>query len=225
MESSIKYVPQDDNMTEVVAELSGPGAWRKRPARVARSAAHFGPRGPVPPEGTPYEGGTFRLKLVLGSQYPTVPPRGAWFAPPRPCALTRIPAPGFFLTKIFHPNVSEAGDICVNALKRDWKPDLTLGHILKVIWCLLIVPFPESALNDEAGKLFMESYDEYADHARLMTQIHATAQATDGAAADAAEAGDAAAASGTAAPAAAAEAGAKAGRKGKKGKKKTLKRL
>jgi ubiquitin-conjugating enzyme E2 S len=47
---------------------------------------------------------------------------------------------------------------------------------LQVIRCLLIVPFPESALNEEAGKLFMESYEEYADHARMMTQVHAQRQ-------------------------------------------------
>jgi len=28
---------------------------------------------------------------------------------------------------------------------------------------LLIVPFPESALNEEAGRLFMESYDDYSN--------------------------------------------------------------
>ncbi|KAJ1966974.1 hypothetical protein H4R35_006850, partial [Dimargaris xerosporica] len=39
--------------------------------------------------------------------------------------------------------------------------------------CLLIVPNPESALNEEAGKLLLERYDDYAKHARLMTSIHA----------------------------------------------------
>lgn len=39
--------------------------------------------------------------------------------------------------------------------------------------CLLIVPFPESSLNDEAGKLFMENYEDYAKRARLMTSVHA----------------------------------------------------
>ena len=67
------------------------------------------------PEGTPYEGGTFRLKLVLGGDFPSAPPRG------------------FFLTKIFHPNVSANGDICVNTLKKDWSPDLKLAHVLSVI--------------------------------------------------------------------------------------------
>ena len=47
-----------------------------------------------------------------------------------------------------------------------------MSHVLGVIRCLLIVPFPESSLNDEAGKLFMESYDEYARRARLMTNVH-----------------------------------------------------
>jgi ubiquitin-conjugating enzyme E2 S len=36
----------------------------------------------------------------------------------------------------------------------------------------LIVPFPESSLNDEAGKLFMESYDEYSKRAHLMADVH-----------------------------------------------------
>ena len=39
---------------------------------------------------------------------------------------------GYFLTKVFHPNVSESGEICVNTLKRDWKPDLGIKHILLV---------------------------------------------------------------------------------------------
>ncbi len=40
--------------------------------------------------------------------------------------------------------------------------------------CLLIVPFPESALNEEAGKLFMDSYQEYFKHAKLLTELYAT---------------------------------------------------
>jgi len=42
-----------------------------------------------------------------------------------------------------------------------------------VVRCLLIEPNPESALNEEAGRLFMEDYESYARRARLMTNIHA----------------------------------------------------
>jgi len=64
------------------------------------------------------------------------------------------------------------GAICVNTLKKDWTSETTLTHVLAVIRCLLIVPFPESSLNDEAGKLFMESYNEYSKRARLMADVH-----------------------------------------------------
>jgi ubiquitin-conjugating enzyme E2 S len=35
------------------------------------------------------------------------------------------------------------------------------------------VPFPESSLNEEAGKLFMEDYESYFKHAKLITELHA----------------------------------------------------
>lgn len=40
--------------------------------------------------------------------------------------------------------------------------------------CLLIEPFAESALNEEAGRLLLEDYADFAKQARCMTQIHAT---------------------------------------------------
>ncbi|KAB1223206.1 Ubiquitin-conjugating enzyme E2 22 [Morella rubra] len=113
-----------------------------------------------PPEGikvagTPYENGVFRMKLLLSRDFPHSPPKG------------------YFLTKIFHPNIATNGEICVNTLKKDWNPSLGLRHVLIVVRCLLIEPFPESALNEQAGKMLLENYEEYARHARLYTGIHA----------------------------------------------------
>lgn len=129
-EEGIKLIVSEDNIADVQAEYEGPA-------------------------GTPYEDGAFRMKMILGPDFPNTPPKG------------------YFLTKIFHPNVSKTGEICVNVLKRDWKSDLGLRHVLVIIRCLLIEPFPESALNEEAGKLLLENYEEYAKHAKLMTSIHA----------------------------------------------------
>lgn len=104
----------------------------------------------VTAEKTPYEGGVFRCQLRITSEFPMKPPKGK-------AALHS--SSGFFLTKIFHPNVSSSGEICVNTLKKDWNPaKWSLRHIFEVIKCLLIVPFPESSLNEEAGKLFMEDF-------------------------------------------------------------------
>uniref|UniRef100_G1PKP4 UBC core domain-containing protein n=2 Tax=Myotis lucifugus TaxID=59463 RepID=G1PKP4_MYOLU len=105
-------------------------------------------------EGTPYAGGLFRMKLLLGKDFPASPPKG------------------YFLTKIFHPNVGANGEICVNVLKRDWTAELGIRHVLLTIKCLLIHPNPESALNEEAGRLLLENYEEYAARARLLTEIH-----------------------------------------------------
>lgn len=107
------------------------------------------------PAGTPYENGAFRMKLLLSHDFPHSPPKG------------------YFLTKIFHPNIATNGEICVNTLKKDWNPSLGLRHVLIVVRCLLIEPFPESALNEQAGKMLLENYEEYARHARLYTGIHA----------------------------------------------------
>lgn len=127
---------QEDNVSNIVADIDGP-------------------------VDTPFQGGVFRCKLTLSSQFPAVPPKGT------------------FLTKIFHPNVSKTGEICVNTLKKDWDSSLGIKHVLMVIRCLLIHPNPESALNEEAGKLLLEQYEDYAKRAELMTKIHATAKRTD----------------------------------------------
>ena len=38
------------------------------------------------------------------------------------------------MTKIFHPNVSEKGEICVNTLKKDWNPtNWSIFNILEVV--------------------------------------------------------------------------------------------
>lgn len=126
----VKLKVDDENLTDIQAEIYGP-------------------------EDTPYEGGVFRIKLVLSDTFPAQPPKG------------------FFLTPIFHPNVGPSGEICVNTLKRDWSADHKLKHILIVIRCLLIHPNPDSALNEEAGHLLRTDYQAFSNKAKLLTNIHA----------------------------------------------------
>lgn len=56
--------------------------------------------------------------------------------------------------------------------ERLWGGALTLALSPQTIKCLLIHPNPESALNEEAGRLLLENYEEYAARARLLTEIH-----------------------------------------------------
>ena len=66
--------------------------------------------------GTPYAGGVFRVKLTFGADFPQAPPKG------------------IMLTKIFHLNVSAAGEICVYTLKTDWNADVGIKHVLCVCY-------------------------------------------------------------------------------------------
>ncbi|KAI9759025.1 MAG: hypothetical protein M4579_002614 [Chaenotheca gracillima] len=108
------------------------------------------------PQDTPYGKGVWRLHLKMPEDYPRSPPKAS------------------FRTRIWHPNVEEnTGAVCVDTLKRDWKPELTIRDVLITISCLLIHPNPDSALNSSAGQLLQEDYESFARHARLMTSIHA----------------------------------------------------
>jgi ubiquitin-conjugating enzyme E2 S len=97
------------------------------------------------PVDTPYHTGRFRIALRLQGDFPAAPPKGLQishllhlfiyiFVLLLFCtiSLTLFIALGLFLTKIFHPNVSASGEICVNTLKKDWQPSLGLKHILLV---------------------------------------------------------------------------------------------
>lgn len=67
------------------------------------------------PQGTPYSQGLWRLHLRMPEDYPQSPPKAA------------------FRTRIWHPNVDEStGAVCVDTLKKDWDPKLTLRDVLIV---------------------------------------------------------------------------------------------
>lgn len=116
-------------------------------------------------------------------------------------------------------------------LKKDWKKEYGITHVLTVIKCLLIHPNPASALNEEAGKLLLEQYEEFAKHAKMMTEVHARPKGADAAAADAADAADGSAESASKRPTDGSNPVAKkmkekaAGKKKTDKKKKALKRL
>merc|ERR1711976_594898 len=95
------------------------------------------------PEDTPWEGGTFKLKLVFNEDYPNKPPSVS------------------FTSKMFHPNIYENGSICLDILQHNWTPIYDISAILLSIQSLLTDPNPRSPANFEAAKLYQENNLQY----------------------------------------------------------------
>ena len=107
------------------------------------------------PKQTPFEGGIFNLLIILPQNYPFKPP-----------IVT-------FLTKIFHPNIGYKGSICLDILKKEWSPVLTISKILLSIVSLLNEPNPNDPLFHDAAHLFMYDIENYNEIAKRWTEIYA----------------------------------------------------
>lgn len=94
-----------------------------------------------PPE--PYSGGIYKLKITIPPDYPFKPPHIV------------------FDTPIFHPNISQDGIICVDILKNNWSPALTLERIMLSIMMLLETPNPDDPLDAGAASLYKRNREEY----------------------------------------------------------------
>jgi ubiquitin-conjugating enzyme E2 D len=60
------------------------------------------------PEESPYTGGVFFLNIHFPTDYPFKPPKIS------------------FVTRIYHPNINSNGGICLDILKDQWSPALTI---------------------------------------------------------------------------------------------------
>lgn len=68
------------------------------------------------PGDSPYSGGVFFLAIHFPTDYPFKPPKVN------------------FTTRIYHPNINSNGSICLDILRDQWSPALTISkgtHILR----------------------------------------------------------------------------------------------
>lgn len=107
------------------------------------------------PKDSPYSGGVFWLKIHFPKDYPFKPPKL------------------MFLTKIYHPNISSSGAICIDILKDNWSPALTISKVLLCICSLLDDPNPDDPLVPDIAELFNSDREAYNTKAKVMTLQYA----------------------------------------------------
>ncbi|OWF56853.1 Ubiquitin-conjugating enzyme E2-17 kDa [Mizuhopecten yessoensis] len=107
------------------------------------------------PPDSPYQGGVFFLTIHFPTDYPFKPPKVA------------------FTTRIYHPNINSNGSICLDILRSQWSPALTISKVLLSICSLLCDPNPDDPLVPEIARIFKTDKAKYNETAREWTRKYA----------------------------------------------------
>jgi ubiquitin-conjugating enzyme E2 D/E len=108
------------------------------------------------PDNSPYQGGIFYLKIDFPPDYPFKPPKVR------------------FTTKIYHCNINPTGGICLDILKDEWSPALTISKVLLSICSLMDDANPNDPLVSEIADLLQKNKPMHDANAREWTIKYAS---------------------------------------------------
>jgi len=108
------------------------------------------------PPGSVYEGGIFFLDIHFTPEYPFKPPKVT------------------FRTRIYHCNINSQGMICLDILKDNWSPALTVSKVLLSISSLLADCNPADPLVASIATQYLTQREEHDKMSRSWTKKYAT---------------------------------------------------
>ncbi|KAG9796289.1 ubiquitin-conjugating enzyme, partial [Aureobasidium melanogenum] len=100
----------------------------------------------------PFQGGVFFLSIHFPTDYPFKPPKVN------------------FTTRIYHPNINSNGSICLDILRDQWSPALTISKVLLSICSMLTDPNPDDPLVPEIAHVYKTDRARYEATAREWTR-------------------------------------------------------
>ena len=109
----------------------------------------------IGPPDSPYEGGIFYMDINFPEDYPFRPPKVS------------------FTTRIYHPNINANGGICLDILKDQWSPALTLTKVILSIMSLLNDPNPDDPLVPEIARIYKNNKSKFEKSAKEWTLKYA----------------------------------------------------
>merc|ERR1712010_331374 len=107
------------------------------------------------PPDSPFEGGVFFLNIHFPTDYPFKPPKVA------------------FTTRIYHCNIHPNGSICLDILKEQWSPALTISKVLLSISSLLTDANPDDPFVPEIAHIYKTDKPKYEATAKEWTRKYA----------------------------------------------------
>ncbi|GEQ67645.1 hypothetical protein JCM33374_g1310 [Metschnikowia sp. JCM 33374] len=96
-----------------------------------------------------YQAGNFHFKVDISENYPIDPPRIK-------C-----------VQKIYHPNIDLEGNVCLNILREDWSPVLSLNSVLLGLNFLFLELNPNDPLNKDAANMLVKNPQVFARNVKL----------------------------------------------------------